>query len=256
MKKREQYNYFYVDAFTYQTMHDEALKEMNRVKNKKNDKQRTIVQVSIPKRLFRLLKYYGFKVQSIDWGHTDKNYKDVILDSYDFIVSSPLSAGLDNHCENVLIDKRLEETVSKYIENSPKDKIRSEISQHIENGISVYLSLPTLLAYKLKTSSLMSGVYMSDIITHILGYLMPKLIVQKYRKYIENKRYIEYEEFEPGEYTPFGTNYIVINRMLAEVLRFSNNKVRYSLDFSKLDVTNDEFFEKFEYCINSAITDY
>ena len=43
MKKREQYNYFYVDAFTYQTMHDEALKEMNRVKNKKNDKQRTIV---------------------------------------------------------------------------------------------------------------------------------------------------------------------------------------------------------------------
>ena len=40
MKKREQYNYFYVDAFTYQTMHDEALKEMNRVKNKKNDKQR------------------------------------------------------------------------------------------------------------------------------------------------------------------------------------------------------------------------
>ena len=28
MKKREQYNYFYVDAFTYQTMHDEALKEI------------------------------------------------------------------------------------------------------------------------------------------------------------------------------------------------------------------------------------
>ena len=78
MKKREQYNYFYVDAFTYQTMHDEALKEMNRVKNKKNDKQRTIVQVSIPKKLFRLLKYYRFKVQSLDWGQTNKNYKDVI----------------------------------------------------------------------------------------------------------------------------------------------------------------------------------
>ena len=83
MKKREQYNYFYVDAFTYQTMHDEALKEMNRVKNKKNDKQRTIVQVSIPKRLFRLLKYYGFKVQSIDWGHTDKNGNTVVSIIYD-----------------------------------------------------------------------------------------------------------------------------------------------------------------------------
>ena len=249
MKKREQYNYFYVDAFTYQTMHDEVLKEMNRVKNKKNDKQRTIVQVSIPKRLFRLLKYYRFKVQSLDWGQTNKNYKDVILDSYDFIVSSPLSAGLDNHCENVLMDKRLEEIISDYIESSPKGKIRSEISQHIENGISVYLSLPTLLAYKLKFSSLMSGVYMSDIITYILGYLMPKLVVQKYRRYVENKRFLVTED---GNVV--SANYKVINRMLIEVLEFSNDKVKSCLDFSLFDVTNEEFFSKFEYLIDGLIT--
>lgn len=249
--KKKKYNYFEIDKYTYDCMQDETLKEMNRVKNKKHDPQRTIVQIEISGSLFKRIKPYGFEIQSIDWDNRNENYKDVILDSYDFIVSEPKSAGLSNLCKNVVLNKQLEETISNYLENSPKNKIRYEVSSPHCNKISVYLSLPTLLAYKLKFSSLMSGGYMSDIIMHILGYLMPKLIVQRYGKYLKNKRYIVTEDGHK-----VGINYRVINKMWVEILRFSNDKVRNALNLSLFDTTDEYFVNDFESFINLLITDY
>ena len=232
------YKYFTTDLYTYNTMHDKTLEEMNRVKDKKDDKQRTLVQVDIPKHLFDCLNSYSFFIENTLWTNAKERFKNVILDSYDFIVSSPLEASL----KNVITDNRLEETISLYLENSPKTKIRAEIPPNNKSKVSVYLSLPTLLAYKLKFSSLMSGVYMSDIITYILGYLIPKLVVRKYA------------EIDDG--TALATNYSLIYKMRTEISKFSNHKLKKDLNLLLSDVNDDEFVEIFESHIDELIIEY
>ena len=97
---------------------------------------------------------------------------------------------------------------------------------------------------------------MSDIITYILGYLMPKLVVQKYRRYVENKRFLVTEDGNvvSANYKVIGTATRQHKPLLIEVLEFSNDKVKSCLDFSLFDVTNEEFFSKFEYLIDGLIT--
>ncbi|MCQ2743306.1 MAG: hypothetical protein MJ230_00725 [bacterium] len=248
--RRKEYDYFSVDKFTYDTMQEKALQEQSRVKNIKNDTQRTLVQVELPSCYFKKLKTCGFEVQDIEWHNRDKRYKDIILDSYDFIVSSPISAGLDDCCENVVINQQFEEMISNYIENSPKSKIRCEVPPS-SGSKCIYLSLPTLLAYKLKFSSMMSGVYMSDIITHLFGYFVPKMIVKKYGKYIKNKRYLEMEND-----APWGTNYRVINRMWIEIFLYANDKVKTLLDLSSFNITSEDtdFGEEFDFFIDDLVT--
>ncbi|MBO5737740.1 hypothetical protein J6R97_00170 [bacterium] len=232
------YKYFTTDAYTYNTMHEKTLEEMNRVKDKKDDEQRTLVQVDIPKHLFDCLNSYSFFIENTLWTNAKERFKNVILDSYDFIVSSPLEASL----KNVITDNRLEETISLYLENSPKTKIRAEIPPTKKSKVSVYLSLPTLLAYKLKFSSLMSGVYISDIITYILGYLIPKLVVRKYA------------EIDDG--TALATNYSLIYKMRTEIFKFSNHKLKKDLNLLLSDVIDDEFVEIFESHIDELIIEY
>lgn len=233
------YKYCTTDAYTYNTMHEKTLEEINRVKDKKDDEQRTLVQVDIPKHLFDCLNSYSFFIENALSTNAKESFKNVILDSFDFSHSSPKSINL----ENVITDNRLEETISLYLKNSTTTKIRAEIPPNNKSKVSVYLSLPTLLAQKLRFSSLISVVYMSDIITYILGYLIPKLVVRKYA--------------EIDDDTTLATNNSLIYKMKTEIFRFSNHTLKKDLNLllSNVidDVIDDEFVEIFESHIDELI---